>query len=87
MHAADATTPIKQTRDRLVQLIRAAGCVPVERDALYNVIHTFDPALGPRPLAEGSVGGAAVEAGRDVRPTRGVVEGATGLPAGLHNDN
>jgi aminodeoxyfutalosine synthase len=42
MHAADADTPFAQTRDRLVQLIRAAGCVPVERDALYNVITTFE---------------------------------------------
>jgi len=41
MHAADAETPFAQTRDRLVQLIRAAGCVPVERDALYNVLNEF----------------------------------------------
>lgn len=41
MHAADAATPIRQTRDRLVELIRAAGCVPVERDALYNVLEMF----------------------------------------------
>lgn len=38
MHAADAASPIQQTQDRLVQLIRAAGCVPVERDALYREI-------------------------------------------------
>ncbi|MBI3319390.1 MAG: radical SAM protein [Candidatus Omnitrophica bacterium] len=41
MHAADAATPIRQTRERLIELIRAAGCVPVERDALYNVLETF----------------------------------------------
>ena len=47
MHAADAATPIHQTRDRLVQLIRAARCVPVERDALYNVLEVYEN--GHRP--------------------------------------
>ncbi len=42
MHAADAATPISQTRERLIQLIRDAGCVPVERDALYNVIEVYE---------------------------------------------
>ncbi len=42
MHAADATTPISQTRERLIQLIRAARGVPVERDALYNVLHVYE---------------------------------------------
>ena len=35
MHAADAVSPASLTRDRLVELIRESGCVPVERDALY----------------------------------------------------
>ncbi|MBI4323096.1 MAG: aminofutalosine synthase MqnE [Candidatus Omnitrophica bacterium] len=42
MHAADAATPISQTRERLIQLIRDARCVPVERDALYNVIEVYE---------------------------------------------
>ncbi len=42
MHAADAESPIRQTRDRLIQLIREARCVPVERDALYNVLQVFE---------------------------------------------
>lgn len=42
MHAADAATPINQTRDRLIQLIRTARCIPVERDALYNVLHIYE---------------------------------------------
>ncbi len=42
MHAADASTPVHQTRDRLIQLIRGAHSVPVERDALYNVLEVFD---------------------------------------------
>ena len=41
MHAADAAAPAQLTRDRLIQLIREAGCVPVERDALYNVIQEY----------------------------------------------
>ena len=39
MHAADAVTPIRQTQDRMIQLIRAAHCVPVERDALYHELN------------------------------------------------
>ena len=42
MHAADAHSPAQLTRDRLIQLIREAGCVPVERDALYNVVRVYE---------------------------------------------
>ena len=42
MHAADASSPVSLTRDRLVELIREAGCLPVERDALYRTVHTYD---------------------------------------------
>ncbi|MCH8904877.1 MAG: aminofutalosine synthase MqnE, partial [Bacteroidetes bacterium] len=31
MHAADVAIPIRQTRDRLIGMIRAAGCVPGDR--------------------------------------------------------
>lgn len=37
-HSAGAGTPELIDRLELVELIRAAGCIPVERDALYNVI-------------------------------------------------
>ncbi|MBI4395477.1 MAG: aminofutalosine synthase MqnE [Elusimicrobia bacterium] len=37
MHAAKAGTPAGMARETLVRLIREAGCLPVERDALYNV--------------------------------------------------
>ncbi|MEW6447193.1 MAG: aminofutalosine synthase MqnE [Bacillota bacterium] len=37
-HSAGAGTPELMARLELVELITAAGCVPVERDALYNVI-------------------------------------------------
>jgi len=47
-HDAGATTPEGLTRKELERLIRAAGCVPVERDTLYNPI---DPAKMPVPAA------------------------------------
>ncbi len=40
MHAADAASPVSLTRDRLIELIREAGCNPVERDALYHTVST-----------------------------------------------
>jgi aminodeoxyfutalosine synthase len=42
MHAAEAASPASLTRDRLVELIRESGCTPVERDALYRTIQTYD---------------------------------------------
>jgi aminodeoxyfutalosine synthase len=38
MHAAGATSPSGLLRGRLEQLIRETGCLPVERDALYNKV-------------------------------------------------
>src|SRR5882672_884397 len=37
MHDAGAKSPTQMARERLEELIREAGCEPVERDALYNV--------------------------------------------------
>ncbi len=42
-HEAGATTPQSVLRAELVQWIRDAGRVPVERDTLYNVIWAEDP--------------------------------------------
>ena len=42
MHAADAASPIALTRGRLVELIREAGCTPVERDAIYRTVQVHD---------------------------------------------
>ena len=42
MHAADAASPVTLTRDQLIGLIREAGCVPVERDALYGTVRVYD---------------------------------------------
>ena len=44
MHAADAASPVSLTRGRLVELIREAGCTPVERDALYRTLQIYDDA-------------------------------------------
>jgi aminodeoxyfutalosine synthase len=44
-HDAGATTPEGLTRTELERLIRAAGCVPVERDTLYNPIDRTKMAI------------------------------------------
>lgn len=43
MHAAGATSPAGLARQRLEHLIREAGCIPIERDALYNPIRAKEP--------------------------------------------
>jgi len=40
-HAAGADTPEYSTREELVRLIKEAGRVPVERDALYSAIREY----------------------------------------------
>jgi aminodeoxyfutalosine synthase len=46
-HDAGATTPEAVKRAELVQWIRDAGRIPVERDTLYNVVWSADPELAP----------------------------------------
>jgi len=41
-HAALAGSPVGLARERLVDMIREAGKVPVERDALYNVRRVYN---------------------------------------------
>jgi aminodeoxyfutalosine synthase len=41
-HMAGAETPAGLAREQLFRIIRDAGKVPVERDALYNVIRVWD---------------------------------------------
>ncbi len=41
-HEAGAETPMAMLYDDLVQLIRTAGKVPVERDSLYQTVRVFD---------------------------------------------
>jgi aminodeoxyfutalosine synthase len=47
-HCAGARTARSMTRQELIHLIRAAGRMPVERDALYNVIRRWngEPSTG-----------------------------------------
>jgi aminodeoxyfutalosine synthase len=47
-HAVGAHTPQVMSLDELVKLIHAAGKVPAERDAFYNVLRVFD---APREAA------------------------------------
>lgn len=42
MHAAEAGSPVSLTRNRLIELITESGCVPVERNALYDTIRVYD---------------------------------------------
>lgn len=44
-HEAGATTPQKVARAELVQWIRDAGRIPVERDTLYNVVWSGDESI------------------------------------------
>jgi len=41
MHAAGAESPARLTRDRIIRMIRSAGRIPVERDALHNVVRVY----------------------------------------------
>jgi aminodeoxyfutalosine synthase len=41
-HAAKAESPAGLTRERILRMIRDAGRVPVERDALYNVVQVWN---------------------------------------------
>ncbi|TDI42163.1 MAG: aminofutalosine synthase MqnE [Acidobacteria bacterium] len=41
-HYAQAKSAIGLARDKLVEMIREAGKVPAERDALYNVLRVYD---------------------------------------------
>ena len=40
-HAAKANSPAGLARERVIHLIQEAGKVPVERDALYNVVQVY----------------------------------------------
>lgn len=41
-HLSGADTPAGLAREQLLRMIRDAGKVPVERDALYNVVRVYD---------------------------------------------
>jgi aminodeoxyfutalosine synthase len=41
-HAAKAESPVGLAREQILRMIRDAGRVPVERDALYNVLQVWN---------------------------------------------
>src|SRR5437899_4797617 len=43
-HMAGSPTPEGRTKAPLTRLVRAAGREPLERDTLYNIVHTFEVA-------------------------------------------
>lgn len=43
-HAALAKSPVGLAEEAIVQLIREAGKIPIQRDALYNVVREYDVA-------------------------------------------
>ena len=42
MHAAKAGSPSGLARDKMIYLIKEARKIPVERDALYSEIMTYE---------------------------------------------
>lgn len=48
-HVIDRSNRQALTMHQLLEMIREAGCVPIERDALYNVLHTWDIESPPEP--------------------------------------
>ena len=51
-HAALASSPLGLARTRLIDMIREAGRIPVERDALYRVVRVYDGTdVNPAPEA------------------------------------
>jgi aminodeoxyfutalosine synthase len=44
VHMAGARTPVGLTVEQLLRLVRDAGCEPVLRDSVYNVLQRFDAA-------------------------------------------
>jgi aminodeoxyfutalosine synthase len=51
-HAAESHSPVGNTRQRLVRLIRDAGKTPVERDALYNERRVYSEEEAQALVAE-----------------------------------
>ncbi len=41
-HAAKAESPAGLAREQILRMVRDAGRIPVERDALYNVLHVWN---------------------------------------------
>jgi aminodeoxyfutalosine synthase len=50
-HAAQAKSPVGLAEESMVQTIREAGKLPVQRDALYRVVKEYGAAETPAPRA------------------------------------
>jgi aminodeoxyfutalosine synthase len=57
-HAALAASPLGLARERLVGMIREAGRIPVERDALYRVVRVYGRHAGDEDSAGDEAGTA-----------------------------
>ncbi len=62
-HAAQARSPVGLAEESMVQTIREAGKLPVQRDALYRVVRVYGPGTGAGAVAgrvheRGAAGGA-----------------------------
>jgi len=54
-HAALARSPVGMAEEGMVQLIREAGKLPVQRDALYNVVREYGRSDEPAPVSAGAL--------------------------------
>ncbi|MBI5709391.1 MAG: aminofutalosine synthase MqnE [Candidatus Eisenbacteria bacterium] len=62
-HAALARSPVGMAEEAMVQAIREAGKIPVQRDALYHVVRTYDAGGAADGGATAATAGAAPGAG------------------------
>lgn len=88
-HAALAGSPVGLARGRMLHLIREAGKLPVERDALYGVIERYPPeersALSRPRSTESARPDRRVDDGADDIPLRSTGEDAAS-PGGRKGD-
>ena len=71
-HAALARSPVGMAEDSIVQLIREAGKIPVQRDALYRVVKEY---------ARDASAGAGVDAGAGATAEAGAARSPAGAGA------
>jgi aminodeoxyfutalosine synthase len=79
-HAAQARSPVGMAEDSMVQTIREAGRLPVQRDALYHVVREYGPGTGA-----GAVAGRVYQrgAGADAADPAGATRAAAGAERDL----
>ncbi|NKB88903.1 MAG: aminofutalosine synthase MqnE [Acidobacteria bacterium] len=78
-HAALASSPAGMTTHKLVKLIREAGRLPVQRDALYNVVGVY-----PAPGSDTHWAQRHGDGGVDPVPMRGLLAEAKALDVEGH---